>query len=273
MSKSRVRLTAMAGGLSLLLAAAAPSRAGSIEDATAGLDALKRSDFGTAVNLFGKAIAAGTLSTQDLELALVKRGEAYVRMNRGAQAVRDLDEALRLNPGDEEAKSLRDQAQDLADRSSPRTGIPVVLGEFGAWTAARLQEGEDTLCFVFTRPTASSPTIPGRGDVVLSITARFRGRSLTETSIAETAGFIYTNQATVTMEIDARQHDLVASGDSAFVQNAPVVLDALVTASRFSVGPIYVRLIAPRQKNVVDSFSLSGFAAAYQTLAPGCPVN
>jgi tetratricopeptide (TPR) repeat protein len=119
-------------GLVLFLSATAVGYANSVDDANTGLDALNRGDFATAVHLFSRALQSGALSASDRELALMKRGQAYIGENRVDLALTDLDEALALDPNDQEAAGLRLEVQtphartvgDLvslcgADRSNP----------------------------------------------------------------------------------------------------------------------------------------------------------
>lgn len=101
----------LAGSLVLLLLAMPGSRANSVDDANAGLDALNRGDYATAVQLFTKALEAGELSAADRELAFVKRGQAYLGEHRDDLALTDLDQALKLDPADQEAANLLRQAK------------------------------------------------------------------------------------------------------------------------------------------------------------------
>jgi tetratricopeptide (TPR) repeat protein len=81
----------------------------SLADAQAGQAAIDRGDNAAAIPLFSKALS-GKLSTSDRELALVKRGEAYLATGQRPLALQDARAALALQPTDNEALSLRDKS-------------------------------------------------------------------------------------------------------------------------------------------------------------------
>ena len=64
------------------------------------------------VRLFTEALRSGGLSPSDRELALVKRAQAYIGEMRNDLALGDLQQALKLDPNDAEAASLRLQASE-----------------------------------------------------------------------------------------------------------------------------------------------------------------
>src|SRR4051794_10701895 len=49
---------------------------------------------------------------------------------------------------------------------------PKAIGKFDDWTAATHQEGGAAVCYAFTRAQSSSPALPGRGAVILTVTER-----------------------------------------------------------------------------------------------------
>ena len=50
------------------------------------------------------------------------------------------------------------------------SNAPKELAKFDDWTAATHQEGSQTACYALTRVQSSTPTLPGRGEVVLTVT-------------------------------------------------------------------------------------------------------
>src|SRR5690349_3909346 len=75
-----------------------------------------------------------------------------------------------------------------AAKPAPAAGnAPKQLAKFEDWTAATHQESGATICYAFTRAQSSQPAVPGRGDVVLTVTQRPGGRD----SVAISAGFPY----------------------------------------------------------------------------------
>jgi tetratricopeptide (TPR) repeat protein len=106
-----MRVIAKVCALALAVAMSTASHAGAVDDANAGMDALNASQYAKAVLLFTRAIQSKKLAPADTESAYVERGKAYLGERNAKLAAADFDHALKLNPGDEEASDLRDQAQ------------------------------------------------------------------------------------------------------------------------------------------------------------------
>jgi tetratricopeptide (TPR) repeat protein len=88
---------------SLVLLSTAPAWADSAANANAGMDALGRGDYATAVALFSQAISAGDLSPADQESAYLERGHAYLGERRYDLAQADFRQAIKLRPDDDAA--------------------------------------------------------------------------------------------------------------------------------------------------------------------------
>src|SRR5664279_680076 len=82
--------------------------------------------------------------------------------------------------------------------SHPGAAAPKSIGKFDDWTAATHQEGGQTVCYAFTRVQSSSPALPGRGAVILTVTERASGRD----AVAIEAGFTFAPNAAVTVQVD-----------------------------------------------------------------------
>jgi tetratricopeptide (TPR) repeat protein len=95
--------------------------ADAVADANAGADALAAGQYAKAVQLFTSAILSKKLSSDDLESAYVERGKAYLGEHENKLAAADFDRALKLSPGDQEAASLRGQAEGTVDTSAAAT--------------------------------------------------------------------------------------------------------------------------------------------------------
>jgi tetratricopeptide (TPR) repeat protein len=112
----------------LALAAGAPAHAGSgpAEDGNAGLDALGKGDYETAIKMFTRVLKSPGLSPSDKELAYSQRGIAHLKHGDSKLAVADLQKALALKPDDQEAQSALDQAKaggaQTAEAAAPSRG-------------------------------------------------------------------------------------------------------------------------------------------------------
>ncbi len=152
-------------------------------------------------------------------------------------------------------------APHAARHPATSTG-PKRIGKWDDWQAATHQEGGQPVCYAFTRPIGSSPALPGRGDVVLTVTERGGGRD----AVALTAGFNYPGNAEVEVVSDGVTLPFYTSGRSAFAR------DGRAAATLFSKGhQAQARSPGPRGQGVVDTFSLRGFSQAYAAIVKACP--
>ena len=146
----------------------------------------------------------------------------------------------------------------------PTAAGPKRIGKWDDWQAATHQEAGQPVCYAFTRPTASAPALPGRGDVVLTVTERAGGRD----AVALTAGFAYPANAEVEITSDGVTLPFYTAGRSAFAR------DGRAAATLFSKGhQAQARSPGPRGQAVSDTFSLRGFSQAYAAIVKACPAK
>jgi hypothetical protein len=139
---------------------------------------------------------------------------------------------------------------------------PKAIGHFDDWTAATNTEAGQPACYAFVRASRSVPALPGRGEVVLTVTQRPSGRD----AVAISAGFLYATNATVTVQVDQTALDFYAAGRSAFAR------DGHAAAAAFGRGKqVTAHSPGPRKTAVVDTFSLKGFGHAYEAINKACP--
>lgn len=139
---------------------------------------------------------------------------------------------------------------------------PQKLGTFEDWTAARHQEDGRPVCYAFTRAAKSNPALPGRTEVVLTVTQRPSGRD----AVAISAGFAYPANADVTVQVDATTLNFYTNQRFAFAKDGPATVAALQRGRQaITRGP------GPRNIPVEDHFSLRGFAPAYAAISKACP--
>jgi hypothetical protein len=162
------------------------------------------------------------------------------------------------------AKAAPPPAKTVHPPARPAAEGPKALGKFDDWTAATHSEGGQTVCYAFTRATASNPALPGRGDVVLTVTERPGGRD----AVAITAGFTYATNATVAVDIDQTKLDFYTAQRSAFAR------DGHAAVAAFDHGRLAVaHSPGPHNAQISDAFSLRGFTAAYAAINKVCPAK
>ena len=141
---------------------------------------------------------------------------------------------------------------------------PKSIGKFEDWQAAIHQEGGQQVCYAFTRVSSSQPAVPGRGDVVLTVTQRNGGRD----AVAISAGFAYPAGTEVQMGVDQAQLAFYTANRSAFAR------DGKAAVAAFEKGRQAVaKSPGPRNAVVSDTFSLRGFSSSYAAINKACPAR
>jgi invasion protein IalB len=139
---------------------------------------------------------------------------------------------------------------------------PKAIGTFGDWIAATYQQAGHTVCYAFTRAQASTPSLPGRGQVVLTVTQRPDQRD----SVAIEVGFDYAPKAAVTVQVDQTGLDFYTAQRNAFARDGKAAVAAFQRGER-----AIARSPGPHGHQVTDTFSLKGFSAAYAAVVKACP--
>jgi hypothetical protein len=153
------------------------------------------------------------------------------------------------------APALAQQRNGAAAPQGPRR-----LGDFQAWTAAVHTEGGQKVCYAFTRATRTDPSREG---VILTVTHRANGRD----QVALTAGYTYPRNAAVTVTVGQRELAFYTGGNSAFAREGRAAVAAFRGgATAVSRGPR-----AGGRGVATDTFSLTGFTAAYEAISEECP--
>jgi tetratricopeptide (TPR) repeat protein len=94
-----------------------------LELAKAGAKAMDSGDYAQAVSLFSRAIGTGRLAGDDLELAYLSRGQAYLKQGDARSAIPDLDQALRSKSDDTDAQAALGEALTKLPPPSPGPGF------------------------------------------------------------------------------------------------------------------------------------------------------
>jgi hypothetical protein len=145
--------------------------------------------------------------------------------------------------------------------ATARADAPTSLGVYGDWTAAMYGSGAKKACYAFTIAQSSAPSLPNRGQVMLTVTERKSGHD--EVTLA--AGFAYPAKPTVTVNANGATLNFYTAGQTAFTSGADAVaaFEQGSSATAKSTGPGGVA--------VVDNFSLAGFSDAYGAITKACP--
>ncbi len=144
----------------------------------------------------------------------------------------------------------------------PRPTGPLAIGTFEDWTAATDKEAGQMICYAFTRARDSKPAVPGRGDVVLTVTERPSGRD----AVAISAGFAFTADAIGKLVVENESFELYTSQRSAFARDGHAVVRSMERGKQ-----AVMHAPGPKDAAVTDTFSLRGFKHAYEAIVKRCP--
>jgi hypothetical protein len=144
------------------------------------------------------------------------------------------------------------------------SNAPKSIGKFEDWQAATHAESGQTVCYAFTRAQSSSPALPGRGDVVLTVTQRPSGRD----AVAISAGFTFASNAEVMVTADKAELPFYTSARSAFARDGHAATIAFGSARQ-----AVAKSPGPKATAVTDTFSLRGYSAAYAAIVKACPAK
>jgi hypothetical protein len=155
----------------------------------------------------------------------------------------------------------------IAQQRAPATGAanpaqqgPRRLGDFQDWIAAVHTEAGQKVCYAFTR---ASRTDPAREGVILTVTHRATSRD----QVALSAAYAYPRNASVTVAVGNRELAFYTGGNSAFARDGR----AAVAAFRGGANAVARGPRAGGRGTATDTFSLSGFTAAYEAISQECP--
>lgn len=141
---------------------------------------------------------------------------------------------------------------------------PQALGSFQDWTAATYQEGGRKVCYAFTRASKTEGA-GSRQNVMLTVTHRPQGRD----QVALRPGYTYARNAEVSVNVGGTELDFYTAQDNAFAREGAKAVSAFrggASAVAKGQGP-------QGRGTATDTFSLSGFTAAYEAISKECPAG
>jgi hypothetical protein len=144
-----------------------------------------------------------------------------------------------------------------------------VLGLFGDWGAQTFTEGKNTGCSIWSQPTKSAGKYSKRGAIYAYVTHRPWDKRINEVSFS--TGYEYKDDSTVQALIGGQKFTLFTDGETAWSRSAKDD-KALVDAMKRGATMV-VTGISSRGTKTTDTYSLTGFTKAYQTIGKACNVK
>ncbi len=140
------------------------------------------------------------------------------------------------------------------------------LGKFEAWEAHARNDGGAKVCYAASAPTKSEGKYTRRGDVFLLVSHRPADKMSGFVSLE--AGYIYEKKGKITAKIGGASHAMFADGGLAFAFEDGPLVKSMIRGQNLTVQGK-----SGRGTLTVDTFSLSGFTAAYRAASKACGVK
>lgn len=140
------------------------------------------------------------------------------------------------------------------------------LGKFQDWEAHARTDGGSKVCYAATVPSKSEGKYTRRGDVFLLVSHRPADKMTGFVSIE--SGYTYSDKAKITARIGGASFPMFADGELAFAYEDGPLVEAMVRGA-----DMVVTGTSSRGTLTTDTFSLSGFTAAYKAASKACGVG
>lgn len=144
------------------------------------------------------------------------------------------------------------------------------IDNFGDWSAFADKEDGKPLCFMASLPKKSEGKYTQRGETYVVITHRPAEKTIGEISIR--AGYDHKEGSEVEARIDSGQpYKLFTDGGYAWARDAKT--DQAIVAAMKAGSTMIVTGTSARGTLTTDTYSLTGFTAAYNTISKSCDVK
>lgn len=147
------------------------------------------------------------------------------------------------------------------------TSAPTTLGEYNDWIAYSYKDANGQVCYMASTPKKDEGKYTKRGDIYVVITHRPKEKSYGVVNFV--AGYDYKPGAPVTVKIGKKTIDkLFTDGDKAWAISDDVDKDLVETMKKGE--RMIVTGSSSRGTETKDTYSLSGFTAAYKAISAKC---
>jgi hypothetical protein len=154
----------------------------------------------------------------------------------------------------------------LASTATAAAQTPSRLGVFKDWTAYSYTDGRGKVCYAASQPKDTEPKNVNRDPIFFMVSTRPADRINNEVSVL--VGYPLKQDSKVSVDVDGKTFVMFTKEDGAWVENIAdesVLVDALKAGSK-----MVVKGTSRRGTNTVDEYSLSGSAAALESVAKAC---
>lgn len=148
---------------------------------------------------------------------------------------------------------------------------PQEIGTFNDWRA--YVDGSDAkkICFIGSAPTKAEGKYTQRGQTYVLVTHRPGDKPPTIGEVSVEAGYTYKPDSEVTADIDGKTFTLFTKNGNAWARDSQS--DKVLVQAMRAGSQMVVKGASSRGTLTTDTYSLSGFTAAYESINKACGVN
>jgi hypothetical protein len=139
------------------------------------------------------------------------------------------------------------------------------LGQFTDWSAYRYSHNGKPACFMASQPKKAEGNYTRRGQIHYLVSHRTADEVRDENSFV--AGYTFREGSRVSVSIGSKAFTLFTKGDTAWGRNED---DRSLTEEMIKGSSMIIKGTSSRGTETTDTFSLSGFTAAYRAMSAAC---
>ncbi|MBX2832355.1 MAG: invasion associated locus B family protein [Rhodospirillales bacterium] len=143
---------------------------------------------------------------------------------------------------------------------------PKLIDVYGKWEAYTYSEEGQKVCYMGSQPTSAKGDYTQRGKIYVMVTHRPALKLVNEVSFI--TGYTYKDKSTVDLRIDSKKFSLFTHADSAWAVDAET--DRKLVGAMKSGSKMVLVGYSSRGTKTTDTYSLSGFTAAYKAISKAC---
>ncbi|MBT3991075.1 MAG: hypothetical protein HON14_07160 [Rhodospirillaceae bacterium] len=144
-----------------------------------------------------------------------------------------------------------------------------LINNFGDWSAFSDGKGKAKTCYIASVPKKETGKYKSRGNTYLLVT--HRPAEKTRDVIELRAGYVYRQDSEVIVNIDGQVFKLFTDRGTAWAHDAKA--DRSISRMMIRGKSMIVTGFSKRGTKTEDTYSLSGFTAAYKAIGKACGVK
>ncbi len=144
-----------------------------------------------------------------------------------------------------------------------------LINNFGDWSAFSDGKGESKTCYIASVPKKETGNYKTRGNTYILVT--HRPGEKTRDVIELRAGYVYRKDSEVIVNIDGQIYKLFTDRGTAWAHDSKA--DRSISRMMIRGKSMVVTGFSGRGTKTEDTYSLSGFTAAYKAIGNACGVK